>query len=61
MRALLFIIFPQGFRNSKNLGHPTLESGGKKTFKPLLKSERTDKHTHTHTHTDRQTYGQIDL
>ena len=39
-------IFPQGFRISKNIGHPTLGSGGKKMFKRYLKSEQTDKQTH---------------
>ena len=29
----------------KIVGHPTLGSGGKKTFKWYLKSEHTDKHT----------------
>ena len=47
--------FPQGFRISKNIGHPTSGSGGKKTFKHYLKSEHTD------TRTDGQTDGQIDL
>ena len=40
LRPLLSIIFPQGFRISKNIGHPTLESGGKKTVKRYLKSEK---------------------
>ena len=38
---LLSITFPQGFRISKNIGHPILGSGGKKTVKQYLKSERT--------------------
>ena len=50
LRPLLSITFPQGFRISKNIGHPTSGSGGKKTFKRYLKSE----------HTDRQTYKQTD-
>ena len=29
--TLLSITFPQGFRISKNIGHPTSGSGGKKT------------------------------
>ena len=29
--GIFFITFPQGFRISKNIGHPTSESGGKKT------------------------------
>ena len=49
LRPLLAVTFPQGFRISKNIGHPTLENGGKKTFKRYLKSE------HTHRRTDRQT------
>ena len=43
LRPLLSKTFPQGFRLSKNIGHPTLGSGGKKTFKRYLKSEHTDK------------------
>ena len=39
-RPLLSITFPQGFRISKNIGHPTLGSGGKKTVKRYLKSEK---------------------
>ena len=31
--SLLSITFPQGFRISKNIGHPTSGSGGKKTVK----------------------------
>ena len=49
------ITFPQGFRISKNIGHPTLGSGGKKTFKQYLKSEQT------HGWTDRHTHGHFDL
>ena len=45
MRPLLSITFPQGFRISKNIGHPTSGSGGKKTVKRYLKSEHTDRHT----------------
>ena len=39
LRPLLTITitFPQGFQISKNIGHPTLGSGGKKTFKQYLK------------------------
>ena len=40
---------PQGFQISKNIGHPTSGSGGKKTVKRNLKSEHTDKHTDTQT------------
>ena len=43
MRPLLSTTFPQGFRISKNIGHPTLGSRGKKTLKGYLKSEHTDK------------------
>ena len=39
------ITFPQGFRISKNIGHPTSGSGGKKTAKRYLKSKQTHKHT----------------
>ena len=49
LRPLLSITFPQEFRNSKNIGHPTLGSGGKKTGKRYLKSEQI------HGHTDRRT------
>ena len=31
LRPFLSITFPQGFRTSKNFGHPTLGCGGKKT------------------------------
>ena len=48
MRTLISITFPQGFQISKNFGHSTLESGGKKTFKRYLK-KWTDKHTNTRT------------
>ena len=41
--------FPQGFRITKNIGHPTSGSGGKKTFKRYLKSEDTDRRTDTQT------------
>ena len=54
LRPLLSITFPHGFRISKNIGHLTSGSGGKKAFKRYLKSE------HTHTHTDRQTDGLIE-
>ena len=48
-KPLLSITFPQGFRISKNIGHLTSGSGGKKTFKRYLTSEHTDEQT------DRQT------
>ena len=51
VRPLLFITFPQGFRISKNIGHTTSGSGGKKTVKRYLKSENTDRQTDKHTHT----------
>ena len=44
-RPLLTITFPQGFRISKNIGHPTSGSGCKKTFKRYLKSEHTNRRT----------------
>ena len=50
LRPLLLITFPQGI--SKNIGHPTLGSGGKKTFKRYLKSDKE---------TDAQTDGHFDL
>ena len=55
---LLFITFPQGIRISKNIGHPTFGSGGKKTFKRYLKSEHTDGQTHGQT--DRRTFQLIE-
>ena len=58
-RPLLSITFPQGFRISKNIGHPTSGSGGKKTVKRYLKSEHTDRQTDKQTH--KQTYGHFDL
>ena len=48
MRPLLSTTFPQEFQISKNIGNPTSESVGKKTFKRYLKSEHTDKHTDGH-------------
>ena len=45
----LTLLFPQGFRISKNIGHPTSGSGGKKTAKRFLKSEQTDGQTHRQT------------
>ena len=53
LRPLLSITFPQGFRISKHIGHPTLGSGGKKNVKRYLKSEQTDGRTGGHT--DRRT------
>ena len=47
VRPLISITFPEGFRNSKNIGHQTLGSGGKQTFKDYLKIDRqTDKLTY---------------
>ena len=43
LRPLLSNTFPQGFWISKNFGHPTLRSGGKKMFKWYLKSEQMKK------------------
>ena len=57
LRPLLSITFPQGFRISKNIGHPTSGSGGKKTVKRYLKSEKnrqTDRQTDKHM--DKLTY-----
>ena len=48
------LLFPKDSKSLKNIGHPTLGSGGKKTVKQYLKSEQT------HKHTDRQTDGQTD-
>ena len=42
LRPLLSITLPQGFQILKNMGHPTLESGGKKTVKRYLKSEKSE-------------------
>ena len=42
LRPLLSITFPLGFRISKNIGHPTLGSGGKKTVKRYLKREKSE-------------------
>ena len=49
MRPFLSITFPQGFRISKNIDHPTSGYGGKKTVKRYLKSEQTNRHTNTQT------------
>ena len=54
LRPLLSITFAQGILISKNIGHPTLVSGGKKTFKRYLKSEQT--HRQTDRRTDISTY-----
>ena len=54
LKPLLSITFPQGFRISKNIGHPTSENGGKKTFKRYLKSEHTNRRTDGRT--DRRTF-----
>ena len=43
LRPLLSITFPQGFRISKNIGHPTLRSGGKQTVKKDRKPKKTEK------------------
>ena len=40
VRSLLSITFPQGFRISKYIGHPTWGSGSKKTVKRYLKSKK---------------------
>ena len=49
IRPLLSITFPQGFRISKNIGHPTSRHGGKKNVKRYLKSEQTNGQTDTQT------------
>jgi hypothetical protein len=59
LRPLLSITFPQGLQISKNIGHPTSGSGGKKTVKRYLKSEQT--HRRTHGQTDTRTHGHFDL
>ena len=59
LRPLFSITFPQGFWISKNIGHTTSGSGGKKTFKQYLKSEHTDGQTDGQT--DRQTDRQTDI
>ena len=54
---LLSITFPQKFRISKNIGHPTSESGPKRPLNSTLKVERqTDRHTDS-----QKIYGQFDL
>jgi hypothetical protein len=42
VRPLLSITIAQGFRISKNIGHLTSGSGGKKTVKRYLKSEKSE-------------------
>ena len=44
LRPFRSITFPQGFRISKNIGHSTSGSGGKKTVKKDLKRKKTEKH-----------------
>ena len=58
VRPILSITFPQGFRISKNIGHLTLGSGGKKTVKWYLKSEQTN--TLTNRRTNRRTFWLIE-
>ena len=43
LRPLLSITFPQGFRISKHIGHPSSGSGGKKTVKKDQKPKKTEK------------------
>ena len=43
------LLFPKDSESQKNSGHTTLGSGGKKTVKRYLKSERTDRPTNTQT------------
>jgi hypothetical protein len=43
IRKLLSMNFSEGFRISKNIGHPTSGSGGKKTVKRYLKSEKSER------------------
>ena len=43
VRPFLSITFPKGFRISKNIGHPTSGSGGKKTVKKDRKPKKTEK------------------
>ena len=43
LRPLLSNTFPQGFRISKNIRHPTSGSGGKKTIKKDRKPKKTEK------------------
>ena len=52
LRPLLSSTFPQGFRISKNFGHPNSGSGGKIGLK--IYYAKRDRHTDTHrdTHTD---------
>ena len=52
VRLLLYITFPQGFRISKNIGHPTSGNGGKKPLNGTSKVNR---------HTDKQTDKQTDI
>ena len=47
MRPLLSTTFPQGFRISKNIRHPTLGSGAKRRLNGTSKvNTQMDKHTH---------------
>ena len=48
VRPLFAWFRPSLFRISKNIGHPTSGSGGKKTVKRYLKSEQTNTHTDGH-------------
>ena len=50
MRPVLSTTFPQGFRISKNIGHPTSGSGAKRRLHGTLKvNTQTDGQTHGHT------------
>ena len=53
LRPLLSSTFPQGFRISKNFGHPTSESGGKMRLKIYYAKRDRQTDTHTHTRTSR--------
>ena len=49
------LTFSQRFWNSKNVGHPTSGSGGKKKFKRYLKT-KVNTQTNTDKHMDKSTY-----
>ena len=51
LRPLLSINFPQGFRISKNIGHPTSGSGAKRRLNGTSKvNRRTNRRTDGPTH-----------
>ena len=60
LRPLLSSNFPQGFRSSKNFGHPTSGSGGKIGLKIYFMKGDKQTHIQTRKHTDTRTIWLLD-